>query len=718
MFKDKVLLITGGTGSFGNAVLERFLDTNIAEIRIFSRDEKKQDDMRKLYRSKKIKFYVGDVREYQSVLSAMIDVDYVFHAAALKQVPSCEFYPMQAVNTNVIGTEHVITAAIAQKVKKVICLSSDKAVYPINAMGISKAMMEKIAVAKSRELINANTVVCTTRYGNVIASRGSVIPLFIDQLQQNKPITVTDPAMTRFMMSLDEAVDLVLFAFENGVSGDIFVQKAPSATIALLVSTLKQIFNKPNHTVTVIGRRHGEKRYESLLTAEEMAKAIDMGNYYRIPADIRDLNYDNYYDSGEAVSPKLTEYNSDNTHQLNEEELTELLINSVREIRKIITKTTDKTYKTVLITGANGFIGKNLTVYLRNLKYPKVNALTYTRGSSPDELSELVQRSDFIFHLAGENRPNNAEDFFTVNTQLTQKLCDLCLQHNPIPIMFSSSSQAACENDYGRSKRSAEKILEKYAANANMPVYIYRFPNVFGKWTKPNYNSFVATLCYNLTHNLPYQIDDPDKFITLVYIDDVIRAIVKHLEHPQDTALSPPVYYLEVPIFYQKKLSDVITILQKFNSISKNLIVPSGSDGFVKALYATYQSYLRTEKITYPLKNYSDDRGSFYEIIKTENNGQVSISTTAPGVTRGNHFHHTKCEKFLVVKGEARFRFRHVITNEEIEVITDESIKQIVEVPAGYTHNFTNIGDEELVMFLWANEAFDTEKPDTYYLEV
>ena len=330
IFKGKVLLIAGGTGSFGNAVLRRFLTTNIKEIRIFSRDELKQDDMRKLYNNDKLKFYIGDVRDKNSIDDAMRGVDYVFHAAALKQVPSCEFYPMQAVKTNIIGTENLLNSAINAGVKKVIALSTDKAVYPINAMGISKAMMERVIVAKGRNV--KDTMIACTRYGNVMASRGSVIPLFIDQVRNGKSITITDPNMTRFMMSLDDAVDLVLFAFENGESGDIFVQKAPAATVELLANTMKNILGKPNHEVKTIGTRHGEKLYETLLTKEEMVKAIDMGEYYRIPADTRDLNYNQFFEEGEEVITEAGEYHSHNTHRLNEEELTELLLN-LREIQ-------------------------------------------------------------------------------------------------------------------------------------------------------------------------------------------------------------------------------------------------------------------------------------------------------------------------------------------------------------------------------------------------
>jgi UDP-glucose 4-epimerase len=333
MFKGKTLLITGGTGSFGNAVLRRFLDTDIEEIRIFSRDEKKQDDMRKRYRHPKLKFYLGDVRDRNSVRDAVKGVDYIFHAAALKQVPSCEFYPMQAVRTNIVGTENVLDAAIDANVRKIIVLSTDKAVYPINAMGMRKALMEKVAVAKYRNLDDNETMIACTRYGNVMASRGSVIPLFIDQIRQGKEITITDPAMTRFMMSLDQAVELVLFAFEHGTNGDIFVQKAPAATIELLARTLCKLLGSPGHPIRIIGTRHGEKLYETLLTKEEMVKAIDMGEYYRIPADTRDLNYSKYFEDGEEVVTQAHEYHSHNTHRLDENELREMLL-QLREIRE------------------------------------------------------------------------------------------------------------------------------------------------------------------------------------------------------------------------------------------------------------------------------------------------------------------------------------------------------------------------------------------------
>jgi len=323
MVTNKVLLITGGTGSFGNAVLRRFLQSDLKEIRILSRDEKKQDDMRKSYNNPKLKFYIGDVRDYQSVLNAVRGVDYIYHAAALKQVPSCEFHPLEAVKTNVLGTENVLEAAITSGVKRVVCLSTDKAVYPINAMGISKAMMEKVIVAKSRG--SDSTVICATRYGNVMASRGSVIPLFVDQIRAGNPITITDPSMTRFMMTLDDAVDLALYAFEHGRPGEIFVQKAPAATIETLAKALTELIGAPNHEIRVIGTRHGEKLYEALLSREEMVAAEDLGGYYRVPPDLRDLNYGKFVEQGEVRISEAVEYNSHNTARLDVEGMKALL---------------------------------------------------------------------------------------------------------------------------------------------------------------------------------------------------------------------------------------------------------------------------------------------------------------------------------------------------------------------------------------------------------
>jgi UDP-glucose 4-epimerase len=325
MFRDKILLITGGTGSFGNAVMKRFLNTEVKEIRIFSRDEKKQDDMRKLYKNDKLKFYIGDIRDLGSVKNAMYGVDYVFHAAALKQVPSCEFFPLEAVKTNVLGTDNVLTVAIECGVKKVICLSTDKAAYPINAMGISKAMMEKVFVAKAKTVTSDRTLICGTRYGNVMASRGSVIPLFIEQIKSGQPLTVTDPNMTRFLMSLEEAVELVVFAFQNAESGDIMVQKSPASTIGDLAQALIQLFNVDNE-IRVIGTRHGEKLYETLLTKEEHVVAQDLGGFYRVPADQRDLNYDKYFVDGDKKLSSEEEYNSHNTQRLTVEQIKEKLL--------------------------------------------------------------------------------------------------------------------------------------------------------------------------------------------------------------------------------------------------------------------------------------------------------------------------------------------------------------------------------------------------------
>lgn len=326
IFRDKTLLITGGTGSFGNAVLRRFLDTDIKEIRIFSRDEKKQDDMRHRLQNPKVKFYIGNVRDQRSIDNAMRGVDYVFSAAALKQVPSCEFFPMEAVRTNVLGTENVLESAIQYGVKKVVVLSTDKAAYPINAMGISKAMMEKVAIAKGRSLgADATTTICCTRYGNVMASRGSVIPLWVDQIKSSQPITITDPNMTRFMMTLDDAVDLVLFAFEHGENGDLFVQKAPAATLSVLAQALKELY-KTDTEVKIIGTRHGEKLYETLVTREEMVKSIDMGDYFRIPCDSRDLNYDKFFIEGSEDVSRIEDYHSHNTARLDVEGMKKLLL--------------------------------------------------------------------------------------------------------------------------------------------------------------------------------------------------------------------------------------------------------------------------------------------------------------------------------------------------------------------------------------------------------
>jgi len=346
MFKDKTLLITGGTGSFGNAVVKHFLNFDIKEIRIFSRDEKKQYDMRQHYKNDKLKFYIGDVRDLQSIRNAMCGVDYVFHAAALKQVPTCEFFPLEAVKTNILGTDNVLTAAIEYGVKKVICLSTDKAAYPINAMGISKAMMEKVFIAKSKTVDPNKTLICGTRYGNVMASRGSVIPLFIEQIKSGQPLTVTNPNMTRFLMTLEEAVELVVFAFKNAEAGDILVQKAPASTIGDLAQAIKELFNA-NNEIKIIGTRHGEKRYETLLTKEEYIRAEDLGKFYRVPADKRDLNYDKYFIEGDYMLSLEQEYNSDNTERLNVEQIKEKLL-TVEYIREELKKYNYDLYKSYI----------------------------------------------------------------------------------------------------------------------------------------------------------------------------------------------------------------------------------------------------------------------------------------------------------------------------------------------------------------------------------
>ena len=334
MFKNKTVLISGGTGSFGNAMINRFLDSDIKEIRIFSRDEKKQDDLRRKYNNPKLKFYIGDVRDFDSISNAIVGADFVFHAAALKQVPSCEFFPMEAFKTNVLGTENLISAAISHKVKRIICLSTDKAVYPINAMGFSKAMMEKVAISKSR--LSSDTLISITRYGNVMASRGSVIPLFFEKVLSGEPISITDPSMTRFMMTLDDAVDLVMYAFEHGRNGDIFVQKAPAATIETLVEAILKIMSKPNYSVEIIGTRHGEKLYESLLSREEASIAEDLGSYYRISPDLRDLNYSGFIDKGQKINQNSQDYNSHNTERLDLDGMVNLLqkLNFIKQFNR------------------------------------------------------------------------------------------------------------------------------------------------------------------------------------------------------------------------------------------------------------------------------------------------------------------------------------------------------------------------------------------------
>lgn len=661
MFKDKVLLITGGTGSFGNAVLNRFLETDIKEIRIFSRDEKKQDDMRKKYNNSKLKFYIGDVRDYSSILSAARGVDFIYHAAALKQVPSCEFHPLEAVKTNVLGTENVLEAAIANQVKRIVCLSTDKAVYPINAMGISKAMMEKVMVAKSRNVNSDKTVICGTRYGNVMASRGSVIPLFVDLIKAGKALTITDPNMTRFMMTLEDAVDLVLYAFEHGNNGDIFVQKAPAATIETLAIALKELLNVEQHPVNVIGTRHGEKLYEALLSREEMIAAIDMGDYYRVPPDLRDLNYGKYVEQGDSRISAVEDYNSHNTQRLDVEGMKTLL-----------------------------------------LKLPFIRALRAA------DLETGLQDADFVYHLAGINRPKNVDEFAEGNSNLTQQIVDYLLaKHKSIPIMISSSIQAELVNAYGQSKAAAEKHIERYAAESGAAYFIYRYPNVFGKWCKPNYNSFVATFCHNIANNIDITINDSFAPVNLVYIDDVCSDAIKLLSGKVESG------YKTVKPVYSTTVGEVAELLYRFKESRSTLVTEAVGTGFIRALYSTWLSYLPADMFAYSVPSYGDARGVFCEMLKTPSAGQFSFFTAHPGITRGGHYHHTKNEKFLVIRGQACFRFEHVITGERYEMNVSSDEFKIVETVPGWTHDVTNIGADELIVMLWANEIFSRDEPDT-----
>jgi UDP-N-acetylglucosamine 4,6-dehydratase/5-epimerase len=727
MFKGKVLLITGGTGSFGNAVLKRFLNTDIGEIRIFSRDEKKQDDMRKELKNQKVKFFIGDVRDYNSILSAMHGVDYIFHAAALKQVPSCEFFPMEAVKTNVIGTENVLTAAIFCDVQKVICLSTDKAVYPINAMGISKAMMEKAMVAKSRVASADKCVICGTRYGNVMASRGSVIPLFIQQIKAGEPLTVTDPYMTRYLMSLDDAVDLVLYAFEHGIPGDIFVQKASASTIADLAQALLEIFGVRNEIKT-IGTRHGEKLYETLLTREEMVLAHDLGDYYRIPADTRDLNYDKYFIDGEQKISAIKDYNSHNTKRLNVAEIKDLLLKldyiqqelkdyhyqlNMRQTAVGKSKE-EKLMRTILITGANGFIGKNLVQHLKNLD--NISLISYDIDDDINILKSGLTKADFVFHLAGVNRPQNENEFEIVNKGFTELVLEQLKRYNrKIPVVLTSSTQATLDNPYGLSKRQAEQVLFAWAEETGGQAIVYRLPNVFGKWCRPNYNSVVATFCHNIAHDLPIQIDNPLHEMMLVYIDDLIKEFLRALNGQPNKKDDG---YCYVPQIFKTTVQDLADTIRSFQESRNTLILPNFEDGLTRFLYATYLSYLPEDGFGYPVPMKHDQRGWLTEIVKSKQFGQIFVSRTKPGITRGNHWHHTKVEKFIVIAGRAVIRFRQINGNKVIEVPVSDDKLNVVDIPTGYTHSIVNIGNTDLITLFWADELFDSNSPDTYFQEV
>ena len=657
-FKDKTLLITGGTGSFGNAVLRRFLTTDIAEIRILSRDEKKQDDMRHTYQelypqhAEKIKFYIGDVRDYNSILNAFRGVDYVFHAAALKQVPSCEFYPMEAVKTNVAGSDNVISACVASHVKKAIFLSTDKAAYPINAMGMTKAVMEKNVIARSRQMLPGDPVLCLTRYGNVMASRGSVIPLFCDRIDEGKPLTITNPNMTRFMMTLSDAVDLVLYAFEHGEQGDLFVQKAPAATIETLALYLAQY------------------------------APAECGGNETAPA------------KAEAVRRNL-------------------LMN-------------------VLITGANGFVGKNLTQRLSTIKDRRDRTrptlqieeiLLCTRDTSAETLAGYCQKADFVVHLAGVNRPQDPGEFAAGNTDFTRTLLEMLRKSgNRCPVLLSSSIQASLTgryagSPYGQSKKAAEELLLAYGEETGAAGMIYRLPNLFGKWCRPNYNSAVATFCHHIAREEPITVSDPAVELELVYIDDLIDEILDAMEgqpHRTDGA------YYSVPVSHRVTLGEIVRLLQTFHDQPQTLLLPEIPEGsFEKKLYSTYLAYLPPEKIAFPLKMNVDERGSFTELLKTKSCGQVSVNITKPGITKGQHWHNSKWEFFMVVAGHGLIQERKIGSDEKIEFEVNGDRIQAVHMLPGYTHNIINLSEtENLVTVMWANEQFDPGHPDTYFEEV
>lgn len=592
MFKGKTLLITGGTGSFGNAVLKRFLHTDIAEIRIFSRDEKKQDDMRKLLKSDKVKFYIGDVRNLESIREAVKGVDYIFHAAALKQVPSCEFFPMEAVRTNVIGTDNVLTAAIDAGVKKVVCLSTDKAAYPINAMGTSKAMMEKVIVAKSRNVNAADTTISCTRYGNVMASRGSVIPLFIDQIRSGQPITLTNPDMTRFLMNLDEAVDLVLFAFQNAKQGDLFVQKSPASTIGDLAQALKELFQTDTEVKT-IGTRHGEKNHETLLTREEKAKCEDLGTYFRVPADTRDLNYDKYFSKGNHEVEEAVEYNSENTERLDvaatkQKLLTVDFVNEQLAAAGIKADTPITLKKTVLVTGASGFIGRNMCARLA--QDSTITVLQHHRDDSLRSLQDQIAQADFIFHFAAVMRPKNEADLHKVNVGLTKSILE-CIEKSgkKTPVLLTSSIQAELDNPYGRSKKAAEELVLAWSKKTGIPVYVYRLPNVFGRWAQPNSTSVVATFSHNIARGLAVSVDQPDRELALAHIDDVVDSFMDVL---QDSRQKPTHTFYEIGQTFKitvQQLADKIRAFKQPDKLKDATIDFKSPLDY--SLHKTYLSY-------------------------------------------------------------------------------------------------------------------------------
>ncbi len=747
IFKDKTLLITGGTGSFGHTVLKHFLSTDIGEIRIFSRDEKKQDDMRHELQANhpqyagKVKFYIGDVRNPQSIRDAMPGVNYIFHAAALKQVPSCEFFPMQAVQTNIIGTDNVLHAAIDAGVERVVCLSTDKAAYPINAMGISKAMMEHVIYANARVAAErGGTTICCTRYGNVMCSRGSVIPLFIDQIRAGNPITITDPNMTRFLMNLDEAVDLVMFAFEHANPGDLFIQKSDASTIGDLAKAVQQLFGDTG--TNIIGTRHGEKLFETLMTREERLRSEDMGGYYRVAADNRDLNYDKFVVKGEvhtmaddslhepqhAPSGRGGHGQEDPDHRLRP---------------KRAERDGGRKGMKILVTGANGFVGRNLCENLKAVRDGKnrtrpalqiEDVFEYDLDTPPAELDHFCAEADFVFNLAGVNRPKNNDEFMQGNFGFASTLLDTLKSHaNRCPVMLSSSIQATLigrygESDYGKSKLAGEELFFTYGQETGAPVLVYRFPNLFGKWCRPNYNSAVATFCHNTANDLPITVNDRATELELLYIDDLVEEMLDALEgkpHRCDYDGLTPVFhdsgrYCAAPVTHKVTLGEIADLLERFKAQPATLVLPEIPAGsFAKKLYSTYLSYLPKEKVIFDLKKNEDARGSFTELLKTESCGQFSVNVSKPGITKGQHWHNTKWEFFIVVSGHGLIQERRVGSGEVLEFEVTGDKPQAIHMLPGYTHNIINLSEtENLVTLMWANEQFDPAHPDTFFEKV
>jgi nucleoside-diphosphate-sugar epimerase len=700
-------MVTGGTGSFGTTIISHFLALPIAELRVVSRDEMKQDEQRRRFGDRRLKYHIADVRDAPTIEALTRGADYIYHAAALKQVPSCEFHPMEALKTNVLGTSNVIDAAIRTGVRRVVCLSTDKAVYPINAMGMSKALMEKVAIAKARAAESSGTIITLTRYGNVLASSGSVLPLFVDQVRRGEPITITDPRMTRFVMTLDQAVTLCLHAFENGANGELFVQKTPAATIEALAAAVLRIMGREDHPVKVIGTRHGEKQFETLLSREEMSVADDHGDYFRVMPDDRGLNYDAYFKEGEERLSRLEDFNSNNARQLSVDELVELLqrlplFAAYRQRAPTITSRP----RTVAVTGAAGFIGQNLLVRLREQGF---EARPITRDTPAEDARAILGSSDAVFHLAGANRPRDAAEFTRSNLEYAGRIAEAIALGGRRPLVVCSSTARVADNTpYGQSKLAGEAVMLELAERGAATVAVYRLPNVFGKWARPDYNSAVATFCHNLARGLPIRVDDPDAPLSLLYVDDLIDQWLDLLSNP------PPSSGIVIPSrIYQTTVGEVADQIRSFAEGRTAGRVEEVGTGLRRALYATFVAALPEQAFSYPLMPHLDHRGAFTEVLKTRASGQVSCLTALPGVTRGGHYHHSKVEKFLVMHGEARFRFRHALTGAVHEIETSGALPVVVEAIPGWAHDITNIGDELLVALLWANEVFEPERPDT-----